>query len=431
MKWKIKRIDLPGGWYFEQHFDLAALYEPSGNLSFGAWHIQYAKTFAAAMNTRPATDGLRKEVEASALCLRSFADDLTGYNAMKVAEQMRQAADGFMATLAATPQAPVAPKKSLFDGIPGGENNPDYLAEKKALAEGYSAPSVPGDDWHTDFENAPKDKLVWLWRDQPMDTDVDMDMGGNMVPWTPYLGWFQEFGEDGDQYWVMLGIDGDPGDAMNQNCNRPTHWMELKTPSTPRQAHQTAQAAQPTVADYEEVLADHRRLVRELDVALNGEDGAAKQASLCDIVSQVKDERLKLVAAQPTVGRGEAKWPTREEVKQLLIGTVYEGGEYMWWDFNPDDNTSHLRATIGNYNKAGFMLLVDAMRNAAKVQQLQARLTATEAMCERLVGALKSACDDMCTASMSEDLVPAELQAMETMEGALTAYENHKKEMGK
>jgi hypothetical protein len=43
-----------------------------------------------------------------------------------------------------------------------------------------------------------------------------------------------------------------------------------------------------TIADYEEVLADHRRLVRELDVALNG-DGAAKQASLCDIVAQVKN----------------------------------------------------------------------------------------------------------------------------------------------
>jgi len=41
------------------------------------------------------------------------------------------------------------------------------------------------------------------------------------------------------------------------------------------------------VADYEEVLADHRRLVREIDVALNGEDGAAKQASLCDILMQV------------------------------------------------------------------------------------------------------------------------------------------------
>jgi hypothetical protein len=40
-----------------------------------------------------------------------------------------------------------------------------------------------------------------------------------------------------------------------------------------------------TVADYEQVLAGHQRLVRELDVILNG-DGAAKQASLCDIVGQ-------------------------------------------------------------------------------------------------------------------------------------------------
>lgn len=53
----------------------------------------------------------------------------------------------------------------------------------------------------------------------------------------------------------------------------------------------------PDSSDYEEVLADHRRLVRELDVALNGIEGAAKQASLCDIVSQVKDKRWKLVSA--------------------------------------------------------------------------------------------------------------------------------------
>ena len=52
-----------------------------------------------------------------------------------------------------------------------------------------------------------------------------------------------------------------------------------------------------TIDDYEEVLADHKRLVRELDVALNGEDAAAKQASLCDIVGQVKDKRWKLVQA--------------------------------------------------------------------------------------------------------------------------------------
>ena len=42
------------------------------------------------------------------------------------------------------------------------------------------------------------------------------------------------------------------------------------------------------VKDLEEVLADKRRLTREIDVALNGEHGAAKQASLCDILSQLK-----------------------------------------------------------------------------------------------------------------------------------------------
>lgn len=55
------------------------------------------------------------------------------------------------------------------------------------------------------------------------------------------------------------------------------------------------------VSDYEECLADHRRLVRELDVLLNGEDGAAPQASLCDIVGQVssivREEGLPLLSA--------------------------------------------------------------------------------------------------------------------------------------
>lgn len=48
------------------------------------------------------------------------------------------------------------------------------------------------------------------------------------------------------------------------------------------------------------VLDSHRGLVRELDIALNGEAGAAKQASLCDIVAQVKDQRWKLVRAEST-----------------------------------------------------------------------------------------------------------------------------------
>ena len=40
--------------------------------------------------------------------------------------------------------------------------------------------------------------------------------------------------------------------------------------------------------DYEEVLEDRDRLVRRLDVALHGEEGAAKQARLCDLVSIIE-----------------------------------------------------------------------------------------------------------------------------------------------
>jgi hypothetical protein len=43
-----------------------------------------------------------------------------------------------------------------------------------------------------------------------------------------------------------------------------------------------------TIDDYEAVLADQRRLVRELDVIINGEN-AAKQASLVDMVCQIRD----------------------------------------------------------------------------------------------------------------------------------------------
>jgi len=43
--------------------------------------------------------------------------------------------------------------------------------------------------------------------------------------------------------------------------------------------------------DYKEVHASHRATVRKIDVILNGEAGAAKQASLCDLVRQIEDAR--------------------------------------------------------------------------------------------------------------------------------------------
>lgn len=43
-----------------------------------------------------------------------------------------------------------------------------------------------------------------------------------------------------------------------------------------------------TLEDYEEALASHRALVRQIDIMINGEDGAAKQASLCDLMGQLE-----------------------------------------------------------------------------------------------------------------------------------------------
>lgn len=53
-----------------------------------------------------------------------------------------------------------------------------------------------------------------------------------------------------------------------------------------------------TIADYEEVLADKRRLARELDEALHGVGNTAKQASLCDLIhpaEQLRAERDALL----------------------------------------------------------------------------------------------------------------------------------------
>lgn len=41
------------------------------------------------------------------------------------------------------------------------------------------------------------------------------------------------------------------------------------------------------IKDYKDTIKDHQRLVREIDVIMNGR-GAAQQASLCDLVGQIK-----------------------------------------------------------------------------------------------------------------------------------------------
>lgn len=44
------------------------------------------------------------------------------------------------------------------------------------------------------------------------------------------------------------------------------------------------------ITDYTEAQADSRRLVHDLDVLWNGLEGAAQQASLCDIVAQIRHD---------------------------------------------------------------------------------------------------------------------------------------------
>ena len=69
-----------------------------------------------------------------------------------------------------------------------------------------------------------------------------------------------------------------------------------------------------TTADYEEVLAGHRRLVRALDVLLNGE-GAAKQASLADLVAQVRRQGTRWHALGRAIDNAADKLPDGYEIR--------------------------------------------------------------------------------------------------------------------
>lgn len=60
-----------------------------------------------------------------------------------------------------------------------------------------------------------------------------------------------------------------------------------------------------TIEDYEKSFKDHQRLVREIDVIINGEDGAAIQASLCDLVGQIRSMKQSNDIWVPKVWAGE------------------------------------------------------------------------------------------------------------------------------
>lgn len=163
-----------------------------------------------------------------------------------------------------------------------------------------------------------------------------------------------------------------------------------------------AQAEQPTADDYEEVLADHRRLVREMDVLLNGEACAAKQAMLCDLVSQVEAEVRKsgqplLVSAEryrwlrnddnwgadDSEGQGTSKWANLGE----LSGTDFDAYLDQLRGSNPvmDIDPEHSKAIAKRGRDAivaqaeGFTRFPELLES---VQQMDAMLKANSAQAD-------------------------------------------------
>jgi hypothetical protein len=72
-------------------------------------------------------------------------------------------------------------------------------------------------------------------------------------------------------------------------------------------------------------LADKRRLAREIDMALHGEEGAAKQAFLCDLVEPAR--RLRKRAARFQQEHNEAYERAAENARGIYMKCLHESSD--------------------------------------------------------------------------------------------------------
>jgi hypothetical protein len=87
--------------------------------------------------------------------------------------------------------------------------------------------------------------------------------------------------------------------------------------------------------DHEDAVANKRQLTRELDVAMHGEDGAAKQASLCDLIGPAKKLRAERDALRKDAER--YRW-LRERLSHQRCGpNVGWGTDELLPGDDPDD----------------------------------------------------------------------------------------------
>lgn len=86
--------------------------------------------------------------------------------------------------------------------------------------------------------------------------------------------------------WKLVPVE--PTHEMLRSMER--EWLTGSQVDMARREYKQALAAAPAAPQAGNWIAadDVQRLTRELDVLLNGEEGAAPQASLCDLVAQVR-----------------------------------------------------------------------------------------------------------------------------------------------
>ena len=126
--------------------------------------------------------------------------------------------------------------------------------------------------------------------------------------------------------------------AMTAEC------LDSKSDIAAELAHRDHLICKITDAIYslQSVIDDNNRLVRELDELLNGEAGTAKQASLCDIVAQLRHspdagkmvpDGWQLVPVEPTLEmisaatRDSVGFGTRAAYQAMLAAAPKLGGE--------------------------------------------------------------------------------------------------------
>jgi hypothetical protein len=79
-----------------------------------------------------------------------------------------------------------------------------------------------------------------------------------------------------------------------------------------------------TAADYDQALADHRRLVRELDLAMNGPEAAAQPASLCGLIEPARRMRSALIDAGTILNAIRARDGTACDFAEDYFNAVVE-----------------------------------------------------------------------------------------------------------